>query len=162
MTATIARRNGATGVRTVHAAISATPGGTLELIDGGLMASGYLLPPDSHHGQADRTKVRTTTIDELAENWGPPTHVKIDIEGYEADALLGATKTLASPAKPLLFVECHTQIVREHGRDPMAVLDLIEASGYRAVSCDGEEVTRELLGSRDIVRLVATPAQPGR
>ena len=158
MTATIARRNGVHTMRTVHAAVSSSAGESLELVDGGVMADNYLVPPNAHHAKSDRTAVITTTIDELARIGGHPTHIKIDIEGYEADALRGAARTLATAPRPLLFVECHTRIVREHGRDPMAVLDLIEAAGYDAVSCENEPVTRELLGSRDIVRLVATPA----
>jgi FkbM family methyltransferase len=157
MTETIARRNGVDLTRTIHAAITATAGDSLELVDGGVVADSYLVPPDAHHSANDRTTVATITIDELAATHGQPTHIKIDIEGYESDALRGATQTLASVAKPLLFVECHTKIVQDHGRDPMDVLDLIERAGYTAISCGGEPVTRALLASRDVVRLVATP-----
>ena len=157
MTRIIARRNGLNLDGAVRAAIAAQPGREIDMVDGGVVAAGYMLPPPASASAHDSERVATTTIDALAEMHGHPSHIKIDIEGYEADALKGAGATLARAPRPLLFIECHTQIVQSQGRDPLEVLDLLTAARYEAFTCAGERVTRSLLGSRDVLRIVASP-----
>jgi FkbM family methyltransferase len=51
---------------------------------------------NSRFSQPDRNWVRTMvdviTIDELVNQYGIPTHIKLDVEGYEYMALVGMTK----------------------------------------------------------------------
>ena len=39
-------------------------------------------------------KIPTVTIDDLAENFGQPNIIKMDIQVFEADAIIGANKTI--------------------------------------------------------------------
>jgi len=55
-----------------------------------------------------RIKVETVSLDEIARNHRPPTMIKIDVEGAEAEVLQGATNLLAQTA-PVLHVEVHHQ-----------------------------------------------------
>jgi FkbM family methyltransferase len=66
--------------------------------------------------------VRRTTLDELAKTYGPPDLVKLDIEGAELDALLGAARVLEH--RPALVIEAHSVELAD------AVVALLTASGY--------------------------------
>jgi FkbM family methyltransferase len=53
----------------------------------------------------DSRRVRAVTIDGLTERYGRPTLVFLDIEGYECQALRGASATLVT--RPDVFIEVH-------------------------------------------------------
>jgi Methyltransferase FkbM domain len=57
---------------------------------------------------------------------GPVHFVKLDIEGYEYRALLGAQKLLA--LGPTMFVEVHPIELRQHGSTARAVVELLSAN----------------------------------
>lgn len=56
--------------------------------------------------------------------------VKMDIEGAELDALLGATAMLEQQ-RPALCVEVHPPMLRAAGQDPVQMWDLLMDVGYR-------------------------------
>ena len=68
-------------------------------------------------------RVRVTTLDALIAAHGAPAFVKIDVEGWEPEALAG----LSRPPPALSFEA--TAVLREAG---LAALDRAEALGYRA------------------------------
>jgi FkbM family methyltransferase len=55
-------------------------------------------------GERTRIAVPTVTLDHLLDRFGPPTFVKIDIEGAEVAALQGAARLL-SEARPVIYFE---------------------------------------------------------
>lgn len=55
--------------------------------------------------------------------------IKLDIEGAELDALLGATATLEQ-FRPALCVEVHPRMLRSAGHEPVQVHDLLVDLGY--------------------------------
>ena len=63
---------------------------------------GFLVIPE-------RPDCPITTIDRLAEFYGPPTVITIDVEGAELTVLRGAHRTLVEN-RPRVFVSCHTDI----------------------------------------------------
>jgi FkbM family methyltransferase len=67
-------------------------------------------------------RVRTTTLDELIARHGTPSFIKIDVEGFEAEALAGLSKPVAA-----LSFE-FTTIQRDVARD---AIGCCEALGYR-------------------------------
>jgi len=53
-------------------------------------------------------RVRSTTVDDLAQEFGPPDVLFIDVDGYECQVLRGARRTL--PSVPDCFVEVHVGV----------------------------------------------------
>lgn len=61
----------------------------------------------------DRNTSKIITVDAYCQRKKiQPTHIKIDIEGYEMFVLHGMNRTLAR-YKPKLFIEFHERIIRE-------------------------------------------------
>jgi hypothetical protein len=120
------------------------------------MADGYFTSPDGDHTGREVTLTPATTLDALAGRTGlRPTHVKIDVEGFEGAVLRGGRGLLADAAAPLLFLELHNGLLRERGEDPGTVLTLLDDLGYRTYAPSGAPTGRDALLSRPLVRLVA-------
>src|ERR1700730_9591820 len=90
------------------------------------------------------TKTRAVTIDQLADQFGPPTHIKIDVEGYEAAVVRGAKRTLTRWA-PLLFLELHNEMIRSEGGDPSCVLGDLAEMGYEMFSVGSVKIERSAI-----------------
>jgi FkbM family methyltransferase len=127
--------------------------GEVEMLSSGVFSDGYFrIAP----GRSSRelTKTRAVTIDHLAEEFGHPTHIKIDVEGYERAVIRGAKRTLTGPA-PLLFLELHNQMIRADGEDPARVLNDLAEMKYEELSIDGAPTERGTILEMPICRLVA-------
>jgi len=74
-----------------------------------------------------------------------PTHVKIDVEGFEESVLRGGRRLLQSESAPLLFLELHNDMIRAGGRRPEAVLDLVDEFGYQTFDFQRVAIGRERL-----------------
>lgn len=102
--ATLARRNialnDARNVLVVHAAIADRPG-TVHFAEG---LNGHV-DDGTRRGNVE---VPAVTIDQLAQQHGPPDLVFLDVEGYEGKALQGAAATLGS-GRTSFFVEVHVE-----------------------------------------------------
>jgi len=95
------RRNGLSNVTAHHAAIGVADG------------AGMVTDLDNAAGNtlADGTgsiPVPVRSLDSLAGEYGPPTAIKLDVEGWELDALKGGERLLASGDAPALCVESST------------------------------------------------------
>jgi FkbM family methyltransferase len=157
MAAVNARLNGVADRVRVERAAAGAADGTTAMVDVGVQALGYFVRANADHGPAERTTVPVVTVDTLAARIGrSPTHLKVDVEGFEEDALRGAASTLRVAA-PTDFLELHVAMIRDAGRDPAAPLDLLARAGYDVVRCDGSEARRALVLAEGLVRLVARP-----
>jgi len=107
---------------------------------------------------SELTTTRAVTIDQLADQFGPPTHIKIDVEGHEAAVIQGARKTLTCLAPPL-FLELHNDMVRSSGGDPERVLDDLAEMKYEMFSINGDKMHRGAILEMPICRLVGTRRQ---
>ncbi len=101
-------------------------------------------------------EVRTVTVDDLVSSRQirPPAVVKIDIEGGEVEALLGAQRTL-SENRPRIFLSTHGPELHER------CCELLVSLGYELspIGAPSVEGTDEILA----VRATATiPKQPRR
>ncbi len=79
--------------------------------------------------------MRVGTI--LASQSFTPTHVKVDIEGWEFEVIHDA-KRLLQELHPFLFLELHGDLLRSRGKEPEAVVDALRDAGYRFLQDDRE------------------------
>src|SRR2546421_7959379 len=138
-------------IRIVEACVSDTVG-EAEMLSSGVFSDGYFRIA-RWRSSSDLTKTRAVTIDQLTAQFGPPTHIKIDVEGHEAAVLRGAKATLTRVA-PLLFLELHNEMIRSEGGDPNCVLDALEEMGYEMFSVGGVKIGRSAILQMPVCRLV--------
>ena len=97
--------------------------GTATLYDVPAVAIGRasLLKPEAKHVASG--VVQVVTLDSILSEYPSIRFLKIDIEGYEAQALAGAAETLRK--QPVICME----VVRSHGGDPFAAHEAIISTG---------------------------------
>lgn len=77
-------------------------------------------------GVVDVDVVRQTTMDQLVSEWRlKPSFIKIDVEGYEGNVLMGARQTV-QVHKPVLMIE----IEKRHNRNYLDIFTLLDSYGY--------------------------------
>jgi FkbM family methyltransferase len=130
--------NGLTQIEIVHAAVVDRPG----RIDFNEGLNGQL---DDGSGSRGRVSVEAITLDSLAERFGLPDVVFLDIEGAEYLALLGGPRVLASDAD--FFVEVHVGCGLERmGGSAAAVLEQFPQERYeRLVRAEADPAFRPLI-----------------
>ena len=90
--------------------------------------------------------VRVSTGDSICELTGyPPNVVKIDVEGFEDDVLLGLQRTLSSPVLRAVLIEVHFQALQDRGRStaPIEIEKLLKAKGFRLKWVDPNHLKAE-------------------
>jgi FkbM family methyltransferase len=113
--------NGLDNCRVLHGA-GAAESGTLIFNRG---TNGQV---DDGSGEWGQVKVEAYSVDDLANQFGAPDVLFIDVEGFECEVLRGAQKTLAG--RPDCFVEVHVNAgLEKFGGSVSKVLSLFPA-GY--------------------------------
>jgi len=145
---------------TIVAAAAGASEGHLRLHPGSIHM--LVVDPALHPTQsspASAVDVPLTTLDAIAEKFNfTPDLIKLDIEGYEAEALRGAHLTLQR--RPLLVLEWHPAMLRHRGLDPLRALDPLIAAGYSFEPYEHPELgvlpapALSHLPDRDIYRLL--------
>jgi FkbM family methyltransferase len=80
----------------------------------------------SEVGTIDTDVVRQLTIDQLVSDRKlRPSFIKIDVEGYEGNVLLGSMKVIQS-CKPVIMIE----IEKRHNKGYLEIFTLLESQGY--------------------------------
>lgn len=149
--------NGVTDrVKVIQAAVSDNAGSLL-MLSSGVFSDGYFRLVKGRSAR-ELTQTQATTIDRLAQQFGPPTHIKIDVEGHEAAVLRGGRATLKSAA-PTLFLELHNELIALEGGDPNDALLELEQAGYAVLSLHGEPLGKNALLQKPIIRVVAQRAR---
>ena len=148
-----AKINGcANDIQVVSAAVS-SESGTMGLLSSGVFSDGYFRVA-SNRPASELIQTPTLTIDELTRQFGPPTHIKIDVEGHEMAVLRGGRVAIARHS-PLLFLEIHNEMVMSEGGDPGNVLDELARIGYNTFGLRGEVIKRTAILKYPIARIVA-------
>jgi FkbM family methyltransferase len=127
--------------------------GDIGMVTSGVFSYGYFQVAGDRR-ESELTRTPTVSVDDLAQKFGPPTHIKIDVEGHELAVLRGARTTLRT-SSPLMFVEIHNFIIARDAGDPASVLDELDQNGYSGFFPGGEAVNRSNLLKSDVVRIVA-------
>jgi FkbM family methyltransferase len=101
-------------------------------------------------------KVAIRTGDQFLAH-APPNVVKIDIEGFELDALRGMSQTLTHHALRAVFVEVHFEALarRRMSSAPLDIVKLLRVSGFNVFWLDSSHLsaTRSDSGSSRTHRL---------
>jgi FkbM family methyltransferase len=139
-------------VHTLQAAVSDATG-DMSLLSSGPFSEGYFKVVRGRM-ERDLTKTHAVTLDQMASEFGTPTHIKIDVEGHEASVLEGARKLLAEKS-PFLFLELHNDMISEEGGDPAEALNILDSLGYQVHGPDGDAMTRNAILRLPIVRVTA-------
>jgi len=139
-------------IRIIEACASDTVG-EIEMLSSGVFSDGYFRVA-SGRSSREVTRTQSVTLDQLADQFGAPTHDKIDVEGYEGAVIRGARKTLAGPG-PRVFLELHNEMIRADRGDPACVLDDLAEMKYRELSINNITVERAVILEMPICRLMA-------
>ncbi len=120
--------NALTNVHVRKFGVGSQPGeGTLRVTPA--MAGAGTLNP--HAAAPDAQQIEITTLDRDIATCGLPAPdlIKIDIEGWELEALEGARVTLATH-HPALFLEMHGETMREKKRRVGEIVAFLHQAGY--------------------------------
>jgi len=141
-------------VRILEAAIGDMDG-TIEMLSAGIYSDGYYRC-EAGRDKRELTRVPVTTVDHLAEHFGRPSHLKIDVEGYEAAVIRGA-RELLKRWSPLVFLELHNEMVRASGGDVTFCVNELLKLGYELFSAYGTPLSVEQALKPPICRVLAVP-----
>jgi FkbM family methyltransferase len=136
----------------IEAAVGAEDG-RLKMLSTGPFGDHFLLRSD----RPDADSVPVYTLGSLITLTGLiPSHLKIDVEGYEDEVLSGGLPMLREH-RPTIFLELHCGPMRAMGRHPEEVLSLLEDAGYHRFEWRGQPITPDQILALDIARLVCLP-----
>ena len=108
-------------------------------IPGVVVNRGVGLPNEktSYSDPLASTQGTTISLDEYAKETGVyPDVIKMDIEGYELDALRNAHEILKR--KPVIDISVHDSFLAARGQSSKEVLDLLASYGYRVLWSGGD------------------------
>jgi FkbM family methyltransferase len=86
---------------------------------------------------ANKYIVTADTLDNYAQQHGTPQLIKIDIEGAEWLALIGAKRLMSLKKAPKFFVEFHPQEMNSIGGSVRECVKLFQESGYLVYQLSG-------------------------
>jgi hypothetical protein len=109
------------------------------------------------HGEWQKTSMPLTTLDAELRAVSP-TLVKIDVEGYEHEALLGAD-TMLRDLRPTIFLELHLNYLNARHITSSSVIRLLTGRGYRLTDLSGAHRSEGDIGRSwaSVLHLVAIP-----
>jgi FkbM family methyltransferase len=96
------------------------------------MAGGGTLDPDARAAISQAIQITTLDQDIAASALPAPDLIKIDIEGWELEALQGARATI-DEYHPALFLEMHGETIREKRRKASEIISFLREAGYQSI-----------------------------
>lgn len=148
--------NGASSrVQIINAALGESDG-RLRMLTTGPAGADYLVVPAKP--RADTVAITVRTLQSVLDETGfKPTHVKLDIEGYELEVVQSATETLLG-LKPTLYLELHGAVLKARGKDPADVIANLRRAGYRLFLSGKRPIDELMMAQQQFnCRLVCRP-----
>jgi hypothetical protein len=103
------------------------------------VGSDYFIVPSSDRN--DTTSVKQVALTSVLASTGfHPTHVKIDVEGFEVEVIKGGERFLRA-VQPVLFLELHGDFIRARNQTPEPLVRLLRSFGYKQFISDGRELS---------------------
>jgi FkbM family methyltransferase len=131
--------------------------GEVAMLTTGPNAAHYMIGVDAGTSRPDVSRIRQLAVASIVARAGiVPTHVKIDVEGFEEDVISGGAGVFRE-CRPVILLELHGQLVRQRDRNPRAVLEQLIALGYSRFERDGKRIEPDAAAALEIVRLVCLP-----
>jgi FkbM family methyltransferase len=125
-------------------------------------AGGYVqIQNYAHAGWAEpqRIEVDVESIPQAAERLGViPDFIKLDIEGYEYEALQGSMSFLTAQ-QPVLLFELHSNYLEQRGLSPKQVVTMLSECGYVFSTYTGQPLTAQAIADSPLqgLRFLARP-----
>lgn len=130
--------------------------GWQDMVAVGVISGAYLVAPSDEHPVGELTRTKAVTLDQLARDFKVlPTHIKIDVEGCEAEVLRGGCEVLSHDKSPLLFLELHNQMIRERSENPEDTLFLLKKFGYEIFAMDKSTLDSNAILNKPLIRVFA-------
>lgn len=143
----------------VTSAVAAKPGSCELLFDerGGFVQAAPF--EGTAHDAWRRVSLQATTLDIEAQRVGPPTLVKIDVEGYEPEVLEGGA-ALLEKGGPVVFLELHLNYLEQRGISSEQALRPLTSREYGFFVASGHRISERQVARSwaAMIHLVATPA----
>jgi FkbM family methyltransferase len=140
-------------VQTICAAVGSADG-KIPMLSTGPIAEHFMVCADASRPDAVFIPCHTiaTFVDQAKL---VPTHIKIDVEGAEYEAIQGGREILRQHS-PVVFLELHSMLLRRQGQRPEEVLDLLADCGYTHLEWRGRPISPAEAVTIDIGRFVCT------
>ena len=105
-------------------------------------------------GPSKRIEIPMTTLDEVAAEVMAVTLLKMDVEGWEAQILRGASATLERTKHVL--IEINKPLLKKAGSSPEELYGLMRNSGFKTFVPVVQNGLRRLLSTDDLVNILAS------
>lgn len=130
--------------------------GMLPMLTTGPLGGDYFVIPTE--ARVDTVMVRQVSIASLLRDTGfSPTHLKIDIEGFEYE-VLGAAVEVLERLKPVIFLELHGSQIADRQKDPGEVIRCLQAAGYKSFEIGGNDISMDEMRRRNFnCRMICRP-----
>lgn len=116
---------------TVHNVAAGSEEGTLQFTGGG--SGGHVLGDQSQNG----VEVKCVKLDDLLGNLEALDFIKMDIEGFEIEAIKGA-RTLLNKFEPVILFECNGHTLKFFNKTPNDLFEILENEfGYSLFLLNG-------------------------
>ncbi len=119
-----------------------------------------LLKDNGENNSYEKTAVQIDTLDSSMKNFSisAPSFIKIDVEGYEYNVLVGGSETILR-YKPGLFIELDEDNLREQGNTAKELIELIIKFGYKIINAaNGSTVNENTNFTNCHFDILCTPA----
>ena len=100
---------------------------------------------DNSSLNANIVKKEMYSLDTICQKYTVPEFIKLDVEGFELNVLLGAKKTLASKKLKNIFIEMHFSLLSQRYQSyaPLQIKKILQDNGFKIKFIDPSHLHAE-------------------